>query len=686
MSTVSVSKKNPQSDQSSANSDSTQVTSKGGGTASSHPLRVKAKPSVSGVSVKVPPVAVVKPREEPPAKGSAYQGSLGCWQDQIMAIATPAPVVRPVVVAATKGESSEHARRRSRSGERKDKFSVKKAFRNPSCSPEKEPCETKKQSHKKNKSSLKKHSSRKDRDDDEGSPVRIHPKKRSGKKHRKPSPCPRPSPVTESAPCPRPLPVPTPLPVPPPDVKTCTDCNPEGNMCRPITIRDIFKLFNDEKCDKHVRYFARKLLANIKCLPAEVGREFWKDFDYTPAVYSCPPTETCHCGKKRDECKCVSSNFKVECEGVRLEEFNFHYPSIESKDGEVTLYPFGCGCVPSPLKICERAKFTIFAVKRHLNNGCCSKCKNPETCTHQVSKGDEKAVNYDYVIQWVYDRLMRGETINEDGQKMICCTLRSLKDKACELSPDMYEKYCYIHRHLVKDCAEYSHERPRRERSSRKERSRSRSSSRSRSRSRSQSKDSARSRSRSRSRSESKPRKASPQRERSRSRSQSKSPRSETASRRERSRSRSESKPRKESKSPPEDTCDECGYPKAKCKESCPSRRHRHKSPVKETRPKKKKECPVPVVPESPFAVFHVSGQWVCETVPCFAACSDDAKGVRYRLVLNERDLEHVDGGQVCEGWGLFTCKRYTSVFFKMECQFLPFQPLTPQVITDCGC
>ena len=102
--------------------------------------------------------------------------------------------------------------------------------------------------------------------------------------------------------------------------------------------------------------------------------------------------------------------------------------------------------------------------------------------------------------------------------------------------------------------------------------------------------------------------------------------------------------------------------------------------------PRKEKKCAFPAVAESPFAVFHVTGKWVCQVVDCKSSCTPGAQSVKYRIVLDEVNLEHADGGKVCEGWKWFTPCRYKSYFWKMCPQKLPFYPCELPAEPGCGC
>lgn len=687
MSSLSTGKEIPQSSQFSEN-----VVTKG----ESNPLRMKtrsaSKPPVR--DVRVQPVAEqVKPSSDPVkvTQSSSVYRTLGVWQPNNLPVTLPMTTGVEPQLEVAKGESHHrrhHARKsirgRSRSSSSSSSHSreQKCQLETPSvCSPQRSPkCKPR------------------------------HEKKCSPKKPERCTPPPKPC-----------------EPVTPPPPKICTECNPVGNMCAPITIADIYRLYkkSETRKDKILHHFTRQLLASLQCPPSCVGREFWNDFEYYPTVWETKPTESCHCGEKRKECKCIVSSLSVCEDAVSLDVFNFHYPSIESNNGEVTLYPFGAGCVPSPLKICDDARFTIYAVKRHLHkNWCCSKCKSPELCSHSAPKGEDCEIDFDYVIQWAYDTLKCHEKLTEGVRELICHTLKALEGREDRLSDDMHRKYCFVHKELNRDCKNYRCVPPRRRSRSReckKARSPSKSRSCSRSRSRSSSQSRPRSCSRSRSRSQS--------RSRSRSRSQCR-PRSCSRDRR---RSRSQSRSRSRSRSLSSDRSMQCDRkprnvtpptsPHPDCKRRSPSReckrrpsreckrRHskecRRRSPTTHTElpeclptpkcptPKEKKcqkchkhkcECVFPVVPESPFAVFHVTGKWVCEAVPCKTSCTPDAQSVKYKIVLDEVNLEHADGGKVCEGWKWFTPRRYKSYFWKMCPQRLPFYPCDVPTDAGCGC
>jgi len=301
--------------------------------------------------------------------------------------------------------------------------------------------------------------------------------------------------------------------------------------------------------------------------------------------------------------------------------------------------------------------------------------------------------------------------LNEGVRELICCTLRSLKGKESCLSDSVHEKYCFVHRELTKNCKDYecAPSRGRQQRypspdqrrgrdcgpirrlspdcsPSRDVQRRVRSSSRERSCTPER---------RQREQSASRERSCTPERRRSRLRSPS--PIQEC------SREQSQTSPvrfeRKRSPTPsftsPQSSCKECGYSMDKCR--CCSKCHYLKCQCERVKPSKEKSCDkckkpqnkcrcvFPVVPESPFAVFHVAGKWICEEVNCDSACLAGTKGTKYRIVLDESNLKHVDGGLVCEGWSWFTAARYSSYFFKMCPQRLDFFPAAPAV-EGCGC
>jgi hypothetical protein len=484
-----------------------------------------------------------------------------------------------------------------------------------------------------------------------------------------------------------------------PPLKTCTECNPVGNMCTPITIADIYRLYKNESTNDFTRHVARSILAGLKCPPSTVGCEFWPDFDYTPTVFAQKPSETCHCGDKRRDCKCIVSDLTVCKDAVSLDTFNFHYPYIESKEGEVTLYPFGSSCVPSPLRICEDARFTIYAVKRCLNrNFCCDKCKDPNLCSHGVSKGGEDdEINYNYIIQWAYDALKCGETLNDGVRELICCTLRSMKGRESCLSETMFDKYSFVHKELTRNSKDYENAPIRGREVQRQTRSLPQECSRNVSPSTQQAV---------------RPPIRKPDSECERpsikSRPPIRRPESECEKPRQQdyvrnaSPSCSREVKRELSASPscssPEASCEECGYTQDNCR--CCSKCHllkckchplqqrkvaQDKQCSKCKQSEKKCTCVFPVVPESPFAVFHVTGKWICDVVNCDSACVEGTKGTRYKIVLDESNLKHVDGGLVCEGWSWFNPSRYTSYFFKMCPQRLDFFPCPP-VKEGCGC
>jgi hypothetical protein len=782
MESVSTRKESSQINQSSEKLGEYQSTTSKGDGDNANPLRVRSR------SVREPPVKSVKvpastnqprpPSEEVRVVNRESTRTLGCWQDQKDAVksvvAAPAALVLPPVVketsvtnvsqvsvvpssvnihtsaslgthasvsthantnssmsansSPTKGD---HSRPRRRSKDREgDKFSTKKAFRDSSKSPlpvrkEKEKSPPPKR-ERKDKSPPKRCSPVRTRHHmRRSSPKKLSPRKVSP---RKVSPAPPPKPAT---------------PVPPPKPSTpancgdaahtkgqCTECNPEGDMCAPITIADFYRLSRSKEVDDNTRHFAKQLLSILKCPPSCIGRDMWSDFDYCPLIWNPKPTKTCHCGEDRQTCRCITSVLTVcrDGDGVSLDEFNFHYPNIESVNGEVTVWPFGNRCVPSPLHICEEAQFTIYAVKRHLHkNLCCDKCKSADTCTHRTVKADEEEINYDYIIQWAYDAIKRGDEMKNGVKEMICCTLRTLKDKEDCLSDDMYKKYCHVYEKLALTCKTYPHPdlKPRkgRGRSPSRERSRSISSSRSRSTSRSCSES---------------PRKRSPEKKevsaRERSQSSSRSPsreKEDTHRRREKEEShqRRDSSPASSPCPTPQDKqCHECNYPREKCKccEKChllkckckkPSPVKSKPSPKRLASPKRtaspkresgekicgecrqprrkckccckchkaKCECALPNYKESPFTVYIAKGKWVCESVPCKTDCRQNAQGVRYRIVLNEMNLEHIDGDQVCGGWKWLN-GRYTSFYFKMCPQKLDFFPCNMAKESDCGC
>ena len=716
-----------------------------------NPLRMKVK-KVPVKDVKVAPTnsSVVKGVIAPvkATVASVPYKTLGVWND----VSTSAPSAAPSVSVATKEASApvvaslpalgsnkgDHNKSRNRSKSReceKPKLVAKKMIRHRSksssseskcstlASPRRDPTETPSKCSSRSPSPVKCAPKKEKRvspvvhrrRESSRSPLKLLPKKKSPPVvHKKKSPKKdRRFSTPSKKKC---SPVAAPVPVP---GRSCTECNPEGSMCAPITISDIFRLFKSEHANDFTRHVARSILAGLKCPPSLVGREFWTDFDYTPTVFVPKPSETCHCGDKRKDCKCIVSDLTVCKDAVSLDTFNFHYPSIEAKDGEVTLYPFGCGCVPSPLKICEEARFTIYAVKRTLEKNC------------GVTKGDDDDVNYDYIIQWAYDALKCGETLNEGVRELICCTLRSLKGKESCLSDSLHEKYCFVQRELNKNSKDYecTPSRPRQHRSPSPDRRRARecgpvrrlSPECSPSRHYSPVKDRARSRSstpeRSR-RQRDQSRSYTPERQRDYSRSYT--PEHKPVCRRERRRSPSpiqecsreqsltspvrferrrslsrERVPPTPSCTSPEPSCKECGYSSDKCR--CCSKCHylkcqcehvkapKDKSCNKCKKPEEKCRCIFPVVPESPFAVFHVSGKWICEEVNCDSACMEGTRGTKYRIVLDESNLNHVDGGLVCEGWSWFTPARYSSYFFKMCPQRLDFFPSTPAV-EGCGC
>ena len=145
----------------------------------------------------------------------------------------------------------------------------------------------------------------------------------------------------------------------------CTRCNPKGDMCRNLTISDLYTIWRSDNVSDATKQVAKEFLSQIKCLPSLVGRHFWNAFQPVPTIAGIDSyTDICNCEKNSKDCKCINTLIECNDEHVYLKEFNFRMNDIYLVNDVIILWPFGNCVVPSPLKICKYATFTIRAYKR----------------------------------------------------------------------------------------------------------------------------------------------------------------------------------------------------------------------------------------------------------------------------------------------------------------------------------
>jgi len=188
--------------------------------------------------------------------------------------------------------------------------------------------------------------------------------------------------------------------------QSCTDCPNQGDLCRPLTLGDLFAVWQSKRAGDEARRTAKEILREVPCLPSCIGQKFWPEFDSNPVIGECP-------GEHQHKF-CAVTQYCADDDGVKLEEFHFKIADLPHRGASCGgstsavvvptpfIWPFGCCCVPAPLKICEEAKFTIYAFKRRHHHKRDSDCSSSDGDGVSRTKGDgeEDSSELSRLIKW----------------------------------------------------------------------------------------------------------------------------------------------------------------------------------------------------------------------------------------------------------------------------------------------
>lgn len=207
-----------------------------------------------------------------------------------------------------------------------------------------------------------------------------------------------------------------------------TSCNPKGNLCRTLTIGDLYNIWQSNDLSDTTRLTAKEFLSQIKCLPPIIGKKFWPYFKLSPLIgIGRNLIDKCECGKFRNICECISSRFTTEDTSITLAEFKFKTENVRNVDNIMTVFPFGDKVVPSPLKISELAIFTIYACKR---------ASDESSSSEDSSSDDDSNDHYFYdcndkestikLVEWIILQQLQDKIIKKEVCENLIKNLMSI--------------------------------------------------------------------------------------------------------------------------------------------------------------------------------------------------------------------------------------------------------------------